>query len=113
MTCQWDKTWTRTTLLSPCDWVACLKPPQPPASTNLRVSDWFGDPIEFGSQIRYVCRRGYFFENDPAQEDVKYTCQDGSHEDHAEKRGFFDIPENEEEWPRCLLGIYFIEVEIN
>ena len=69
-----------------------------------RVSDWFNDTIPFGEQIRYVCQRGYFFEDDPLQLDVKYTCQDGSHNDHKDKRGFFDVPEKEEDWPRCLLG---------
>ena len=104
MTCQWDKTWTPTSQINTCDWVACLKPPIPPKSTFLRVSDWFGAPIPFGSQIRYVCERGYFFEDDPSQEDVKYTCQDGSSEEHKDKRGFFDVPEKDTEWPRCLLA---------
>ena len=104
MTCQWDKTWTPTTELGTCDWVACLKPPLPPLSRNLVVSDWFGDPIAFGDQIRFVCRKGYYFEEDPSQIDVKYTCQDGTNPDHKDKRGFFDVPENEDEWPRCMLG---------
>ena len=51
-----------------------------------------------------MCQRGYFFEDDPLQLDVKYTCQDGSHNDHKDKRGFFDVPEKDEDWPRCLLG---------
>ena len=104
MTCQWDKSWTPTPTLDPCDWVACLKPPTPPKSTHLRVSDWFGDPIPFGDQIRFVCDRGYFFEEDPAQVDVKYTCQDGKSEGFEEKRGFFDVPDLEADWPRCLLA---------
>ena len=104
MTCQWDKTWTPTSEIDECDWVACLKPPIPPASTNLRVTDWFGDPIPFGEQVRFVCQRGYFFEEDPAQIDVTYTCQDGSNEEYKDMKGFFDIPEKEEDWPRCLLG---------
>ena len=105
MTCQWDKTWTPGPTLPPCDWVACLKPPAPPLATHLRVSDWFGPPIAFGDKARYVCERGYFFEDDPTQLDVQYTCQDGSHKDYKDKRGFFDVPEKEEDWPRCLLGI--------
>ena len=104
MTCQWDKTWTPTSEINECDWVACLKPPIPPASTNLRVTDWFGDPIPFGEQVRFVCQRGYFFEEDPSQIDVTYTCQDGSNEEYKEMKGFFDIPKKEEDWPRCLLG---------
>ena len=105
MTCQWDRTWTPTAELGECDWVACLKPPLPPASTHLRNTDWFGEPIPFGDQIRYVCERGYQFEDDPSQIDVLYTCQDGTDEEHKDKRGFFDVPGSEEEWPRCVLGI--------
>ena len=105
MSCQWDKTWTPTTELGECDWVACLKPPVPPVSTHLRITDWTGEPIPFGDMIRYVCDRGYQFEEDPSQIDVKYTCQDGTNPDHEDKRGFFDVPQTEEDWPRCLLGI--------
>ena len=106
MSCQWDKSWSPSPLLDPCDWVACLKPPTPPPSTHLRVSEWFGAPIQFDDQIRFVCERGYFFEEDPSQEDVKFTCQDGSHSGYEGSRGFFDIPETEEKWPRCLMGKY-------
>ena len=73
-------------------------------STNLRVSDWFGETIAFGEQIRFVCERGYFFEEDVSQIDVKYTCQDGKAKGFEDKRGFFDVPELETEWPRCVLG---------
>ena len=104
MTCQWDRTWTPTAELGECDWVACLKPPLAPTSTHLRVTDWHGTPISFGDQARYVCDRGYQFEDDPSQLDVKYTCQDGTNAGHEDKRGFFDVPQNEEDWPRCLLG---------
>ena len=104
MTCQWDRTWTPKSEIHECDWVACLKPPIPPKSTFLRVTDWFGDPIPFGEQVRYVCERGYYFEEDPSQVDVKYTCQDGSAEEYKDKRGFFDVPEEEGDWPRCLLA---------
>ena len=104
-TCLWNKEWSMNPpVLSPCDWVACLKPPIPPKSTHLRNTDWFGDPIAFGGQIRYVCERGYFFEDDPAQVDVLYTCQDGSTAGLEDKRGFFDVPEKESDWPRCLLA---------
>ena len=104
MTCQWDKTWTPTSSLDPCDWVSCLKPPTPPKSTNLRVSDWFGETIDFGQQVRFVCERGYFFEDDSSQIDVKFTCQDGKATGFEDKRGFFDVPQLETEWPRCVLG---------
>ena len=100
MTCQWNRTWTPSELLDPCDWVACVKPPTPPKSTNLRVTDWDGDPIPFGSPVRFVCKRGLMFEEDPAQEEVTYDCQDGTAP--GTKKGFFNIPEAEEDWPRCL-----------
>ena len=105
MTCQWDRTWTPQVELGECNWVACLKPPPTPVSTHLKVTDWFGEPISFGEQIRYVCERGYQFEEDPSQIDVCFTCQDGSNEEHKDKRGFFDVPESEEGWPKCVLGI--------
>ena len=103
MTCLWDKSWEPDYRLpGPCDWVACLKPPLPPASTNLRVTDWDGKPIAFGDIIRYVCQRGYSFEEDPAQLEQTYTCQDGTAPDT--NRGFFDVPVEEDEWPKCLRG---------
>ena len=105
MTCNWEsKSWTPTEELGTCDWVACLKPPKPPVSTHLRVTDWFGDIIPFGEQIKFVCERGYFFEDDPSQLEQPYTCQDGLTNGYEEIRGFFDVPELEEDWPRCLLG---------
>ena len=57
--------------------MACLRPPEPPAGTNLMITDWFGDPVPFGGKARYVCKRGMFFEEDPAQIDVFYKCQVG------------------------------------
>ena len=105
MMCEWEtKSWSPTPELGTCDWVQCLKPPTPPPATHLRVTDWSGDPIEFGEQIRFVCERGYYFEDDPAQLDIAYTCQDGT--DNEDLRGFFDVPEMEEDWPRCLQGLY-------
>ena len=54
------------------------------------------------SEIRFVCERGHYFEEDPKQVDVKFTCQDGAKA--GSQRGFFDVPETEEKWPRCLLA---------
>ena len=102
MTCQWNKTWTPTHELAECDWVACLKPPTPPRSTNLRVTDWDGLPIKFGDKVHFVCDRGMLFEDDPAQVELTYTCQDGTVPDT--KKGFFDVPQEEVDWPRCLQG---------
>ena len=100
MTCQWDKTWSPSNKLEKCDWVSCLKPPTPPASTHLRVTDWDGLPIPFGDKVHFVCERGLKFEEDPAQESVFYDCQDGTAP--PTKKGFFDVPDKEEDWPRCL-----------
>ena len=102
MTCQWNKTWSPTHELATCDWVACLKPPTPPRSTNLRVTDWDGLPIKFGNNVHFVCDRGTFFEEDVTQVEVTYGCQDGTVPDT--NKGFFDIPVKEEDWPRCLQG---------
>ena len=103
MTCLWDKSWDPGERLpGPCDWVACLKPTPPPRSTNLRITDWDGKPVAFGDSVHYVCDRGFSFEEDPAQEQQIYTCQDGTAPDT--ERGFFDVPDEEEEWPRCVKG---------
>ena len=69
------------------------------------VTDWFGDTIPFGEQITFVCERGHYFEDDYDQIELAYTCQDGSNPDFPDSRGFFDIPEKEEDWPRCLLAV--------
>ena len=96
MTCLWDKSWSPTHILEECVWVACLKPPAPPNSTNLRITDWDKNPIEFGGDAVYVCERGMYFEDDPAQLNVIYQCQED---------GFFNVPKEEELWPRCLKGV--------
>ena len=108
-TCLWDKSWSPTHQLGECDWVACLKPPNPPASTNLRVTDWHGQPVLFGDMVHFVCDRGTYFEDDPTQVEVTFTCQDGS---GGTNRGFFDIPEEDKEWPRCLQGQIFVFKDI-
>ena len=95
MTCQWDRTWTPTHILDECEWVACLRPPTPPKETNLRSTDWDGEPIEFGGETIFVCERGMFFEDDPEQENLIFKCQPD---------GFFDVPETDKQWPRCLRG---------
>ena len=106
MTCLWDKSWDPSHKLpGDCDWVECLKPPTPPISTNLRVTDWDLQPIPFGDPVRFVCKRGFQFEEDPAQEEQVYTCQDGTAPDTV--RGFFNVPQEEEEWPRCVRGRRF------
>jgi hypothetical protein len=58
-----------------CDWIACLRPPEPPPDSNLRLTDWFGAPVSFNQTARYFCNRGMQFEQDPTQEYIEYTCQ--------------------------------------
>ena len=71
------------------------------------VNDWDGLPIEFGAKAQYVCKRGYKFEDDPAQEHVEYTCQGEKNDKKKLRKGFFDTPLKKEDWPRCLEGIVF------
>ena len=109
LTCKWDRTWTGATLLFPCDWVQCLRPTSPPPSVNLEINYWDGKPVEFGDRAQYVCKRGYQFENDPYQENVEYTCY-GEKTDDVRK-GFFDTPIREEDWPKCVEGnLYFFMI---
>ena len=101
MTCQWDRSWSPTTQLGSCDWVACLQPPQPPASSNLRLTGWDGAPIQFGGSAEFVCERGFRFEEEDRQS-VVVTCQ-GETSPTTDK-GFFSVPATEEAWPRCILA---------
>ena len=72
--------------LGSCDWVACLRPPPPPPHTHLRISHWFGDPVQFGVQAMYVCARGYRFLDDPEKTHQNYTCQDGNQPGFEDRR---------------------------
>ena len=101
MTCNWDKTWSPGTEILPCDWVACLEPPHPPEYANLLVTDWFGDPIQFGDKVTFVCERGMKFEDEPEKKYEEYQCQNGSLP--GTERGYFKIPEDDK-WPRCVKG---------
>ena len=105
MTCNWNKTWSPGPEILECDWVACLEPPHPPDFANLRVTDWFGEPIKFGELVRFVCERGKMFEDDPAREFVEYQCQNGSVP--GSQRGYFLVPQ-EDKWPRCVKGNCFV-----
>ena len=66
------------------------------------MNDWDGKPIAFGDLAHYVCDRGHKFEEDSEQLEVTYSCQDGS--DKQFSRGFFNVPQDESDWPRCLRG---------
>ena len=102
MTCLWDRNWTFINDLDPCDWVQCLKQPEPPAISNLRKTYWDGNPINFGDKITYVCEKGFQFEDDQNQVSINYQCQDGTKP--GTKRGFFNTPTSDDEWPRCTEG---------
>ena len=43
------------TELLPCDWVACLQPPQPPAYTHLRRTGWSGNKKLLKSEMIHFC----------------------------------------------------------
>ena len=101
MGCAWDKSWSPRNTIPGCDWVACLRPPLPPEYTHLRVTGWFGDPIQFGDRAKFVCERGMKFENEPDKVFEEYECMNGSLP--GTERGYFKVPE-ENFWPRCLTG---------
>ena len=104
MTCLWNRNWTDTTILNPCDWVQCLRPPTPPLWTNLKVSNWDGEPYNFLTDVIFVCKRGYFYEHDAEKTSFSYICQDGNDPLTNYTRGFFNQPD-EKDWPRCVKGL--------
>ena len=44
------------TELLPCDWVACLQPPQAPAYTHLRHTGWWGFKNLLKSEMIHICQ---------------------------------------------------------
>ena len=44
------------TELLPCDWVACLQPPQAPAYTHLRHTGWWGFKRLLKSEMIHICQ---------------------------------------------------------
>ena len=92
MTCNWNTSWTLVDTLDPCDWVACLYPPDPPPEALLAL-DWDGTPIEFGGNVSYVCaNEDLYFESDKDMTEYNVTCLD-------DPRGTWDEPK---EWPVCF-----------
>ena len=63
--------------------------------THLKVSDWQGDPIQFGDKVSFVCDRNTYFE-DEEMTSVEFTCQDDA------RGGHFDAPDNDTAWPQCV-----------
>ena len=92
MTCNWNTSWTLVDTLDPCDWVACLHPPDPPPEALLAL-DWDGNPVEFGGNVSYVCSdEDLYFESDKDMAEYNITCLD-------DPRGTWDEPK---EWPVCF-----------
>ena len=102
VTCLWNTSWQGDLALPPCDWVACLRPPAPPASSHLRLTGWDGEPVRFGDEAVYVCERGTWFLGDREAESLVLHCQDGSVP--GSLRGFFDSPSEDSGWPVCTSG---------
>ena len=107
LTCDWNKLWFPSSDLPICDWVACLRPPDPPTWSDLWATQWSGQPVQFGETVKYVCDRNMFFEDDQTLDFLEYTCQNGSQPNT--KKGYFDVS-SEDNWPVCTDGkeFYFI-----
>ena len=90
MQCNWNTSWTLHEKLDECIWVQCLYPPDPPAGTLL-ASTWNGDPVDFRSNVSYVCESDdLYFEMDREMTEYNITCMPG---------GNWDEPD---EWPVCF-----------
>ena len=91
LTCDWDKAWKPYTELPLCDCKSpnCLKrppikcffsgthcaaPPLPGPEHNL-VPGWDGLPIEFDSEMDYICDRGMKFKEDFNLDKQIGTCR--------------------------------------
>ena len=60
------------------------------------MDGWFGDTVQFGARVRYVCDRNTQFE-DPDMAAVEFRC-----EGEGEARGYFNVPAEARSWPRCV-----------
>ena len=76
ITCNWNKTWTPSSELDSCVWVACINPPEPPSETNLEV-EWDGVPVNFTYNVSYSCSSDNlptYFEEDEEMPQYNLTC---------------------------------------
>ena len=90
MQCNWNTTWTLYDKLDECIWVQCLYPPDPPLDTLL-ASTWNGEPVEFHSNVSYVCESDdLYFEVDREMTEYNISCLPG---------GSWDEPDV---WPVCF-----------
>ena len=93
MQCNWNKTWTPVDSLDACVWTQCIRPPQPPEYTLLSL-DWDGSPVEFSSNVSYVCGSDdAYFESNREAGEWNLTCLDD---------GTWEDPKP---WPVCLRSI--------
>ncbi|XP_059084197.1 uncharacterized protein LOC131881370 [Tigriopus californicus] len=103
VTCAWNKEWVPNYVKDECVWVACLNPPQPHTSFNLKPL-WDGKPIAFGSKVKYECTpeistnqldgsiqmKPRYFRSNQTLSFMEVTCApDGS----------FAVPQP---WPTCV-----------
>lgn len=90
MSCNWNNSWTQPDSLDTCVWVQCISPPRPTNNTQLFLQ-WQGEPVEFYSNVSYVCREDeLYFEWDREMVGYNVSCQEG---------GGWDEPG---EWPLCV-----------
>ena len=55
--------------------VACINPPIPPDEANLQLLYQPDTLIAFGDTVTYICKEGFFFEEDYDMLDFKLTCK--------------------------------------
>ena len=60
------------------------------------MNEWFGDTINFGDTVKYICDRNHFFKD----ESIDYFELECLSEN--ETRGYFNAPNNSSEWPPCV-----------
>jgi hypothetical protein len=54
--------------------IQCLAPPIPPNESSLETSRWDGSPINFYSNVTFVCQRKQKFYSDFSQQNVQAQC---------------------------------------
>ena len=67
----------------------CLTAPDPPTQTSLEAI-WDGEPVDFDTEITYICSRKQKFYDDFYQENITVLCKNGN------------IWETPQVWPNCV-----------
>lgn len=81
---------------------ACVNPPQPDPAKHIILTNYTaGAEISFGSNIRYECENGYYFDHNKDLEGFNVECQaGGAWSTDANVGGKFCVrPEG-----KCLIG---------